>query len=107
MYKGGNMILVFNLKMPGVGSWDGKWSGSKNNYYKVVNCGRGKESNIKAKEILDKERFDYNFGDGWMARIWVTEADAKGAARVRKISSGFCGYDWMVDSIMGNLKISV
>jgi hypothetical protein len=33
--------------------------------------------------------------------------DRKTAAKLRKISSGFCGYDWMVRSIMRDGYIHV
>ena len=71
---------------------------------KVVNF-KGKLNIEKAKTILKKKYYHYNFGDGWSAGINVSEIDAKDAMWFRKNSNGFCGYDWMVDSIVDKLKI--
>lgn len=32
-------------------------------------------------------------------------ADSKEAAKLRKRSAGFCGYDWMVDSLLMDGRI--
>lgn len=93
------MILSFTLSMPNIGSWNGKWSGSNNLYARVVNFGSGKKAEEKAKEILDKGYYHYNFGDGWSAGITVRKVDAKEANKIRRASQGFCGYDWMIRSI--------
>ena len=61
----------------------------------------------KAKAILAKGYFSYNFGDGWRAAIEVTKVEAKEASKLRRQSAGFCGYDWMVESIIDNLDIQV
>lgn len=99
------MILSFTLSMPNVGSWNGKWSGASRLYAKVINFGRTKKAIAKANEILDIKYFHYNFGDGWSAGIKVTEVDAKEAAKIRRKSRGFYGYDWMITSIKDNLSI--
>ena len=31
------MILSFTLSMPNIGSWNGKWTGSKNLYARAIN----------------------------------------------------------------------
>ena len=93
------MILAFELSMPGVSSWNGRWSGEGRNYVKVVNMGRTQKAEAKAREILDKEYYRYSFGDGWAAGVSVKQVDAREAAWLRRKSDGFCGYDWMVDSI--------
>ena len=95
------MIFCFTLSMPGVASWNGKWSGENKLYAKVINFG----TRVRAREILDIGYFHYNFGDGWSAGIKVKEVDAGEAAKIRRKSSGFCGYDWMIDSIRNNLYI--
>lgn len=99
------MILSFVLSMPNVGSWNGHWTGEQDFYAKVVNFGRSKKADEKAKAILDTGYYHYNFGDGWSAGISVKQIDAKEAAKIRKKSKGFCGYDWMVKSIIDNNKI--
>lgn len=84
--------------MPNIGSWNGKWTGSDKKYFV-----------IRKKIGYTKPRKDYyyNFGDGWGANVCIEQVDAKEAAKRRKISSGFCGYEWMIDSIIihGNIRI--
>ena len=99
------MILSFTLSMPNVASWDGKWSGQDRLYVKT-HAFFGKKSAAKADEILDKGYFHYSFGDGWSAGVTVKEVDSQEAARLRKKSDGFCGYDWMVTSIISDMKIA-
>ena len=99
------MILSFSLSMPNVASWDGKWSGESKNYVKVVNLGRGKSNEQRAGEILDTGYFHYAFGDGWTAGVEVKEVDSREVAAIRKKSDGFCGYDWMINSIIREQKI--
>jgi len=101
------MILSFELSMPGVSSWNGKWSGESELYAKTINFGKSQKAEKKAKEILVKGYYGYSFGDGWSAGVSVKQVDAKEAAKIRRKSSGFCGYDWMVDSIRDNGEIKV
>ena len=93
------MILAFTLSMPNIGSWNGKWTGINNLYARVINFGRGKEAEERAKQILGKGYYHYNFGDGWSAGITVKQVDAKEANKIRRASQGFYGYDWMIRSI--------
>lgn len=85
--------------MPNCGSWDGKWSGSS----RIHTCFRsfhGKKGEEKAKSILEKGHFSYNFGDGWRASIEPKHLTPSELRAFRRLSDGFCGYDWMVDSIV-------
>ncbi len=91
-------FLVFALSMPGVASWNGKWSGAGWSYLAVRPAGT-------AGHLAGKS-FGYSFGDGWFASIDVTLADAAGARRARKESVGFCGYEWMIDSILTRGRIA-
>lgn len=93
------MILSFQLSMPNNNSWNGKWTGDDVFYAKVINFGRSKKADKNAESILNKGYFHYNFGDGWAAGIDVKEVDSGEARSIRKKTKGFCGYDWMVDSI--------
>lgn len=93
------MLLKFELNMPGRGSWNGGWTGEDTLYARVVGF-RGKEREELAKKILSGENYFYNFGDGWCAQVNVEHIDSKEAAKVRRKSKGFCGYDWMIDSIV-------
>lgn len=99
------MILCFELSMPNRNSWNGKWSGENDFYAKVVNFGKGKKRNDRAKEVLDKRYFYYSFGDGWAASVSVKKIESKESSKIRRKSKGFCGYDWMIDSIVSNLEI--
>ena len=94
------MLICFELSMPGCNSWDGKWSGEGGYYALVENI-----PNKKAEEILKTAGYRYNFGDGWSAYVSVRQVDSREAAKIRRKSRGFCGYDWMVKSICKNLKI--
>ena len=98
------MILCFRLSMPNNNSWDGKWSG-EDNLYAIVKHFKGKLATAKAQVILDKSYFQHNFRDGWSARVTVKKVDAKEARRIRRLSQGFCGYDWMIDDIIEDLEI--
>lgn len=92
------MILQFKLTMPNRGSWDGKWSGDDDNYVM--------ERNIiahKAKKLLEKGNYRYNWSDGWSANIEVRRIT--GLSKVERTSDGFCGYGWMVDSIIEHGEI--
>lgn len=93
------MILAFTLSMPNCASWDGKWSGEGKKYV-VTRTFNGKAGIAKAEAIRDKGYYHYSWPDGWGAGISVKEVDSRQAAKLRKESQGFCGYDWMVKSIV-------
>jgi len=101
------MILAFELSMPGVASWNGRWSGEGRLYARVVNFGRGKAATERATRIRDTGYFHYSFGDGWRAGVSVRQVTSAEARRIRRKSQGFCGYDWMIDSIRKHLEIRV
>ena len=109
------MILAFKLSMPSNNSWNGKWTGQDKFYVKVRSF-QGKRRIERAEKILNRETplgghperrgyYSYGFGDGWRAGVDVHIIDKSEAARLRRQSDGFCGYDWMVDSIIENLEI--
>lgn len=97
------MLIEFKLSMPNIGSWNGKWTGEGKYYAVIRNFPKSKEE--VAKRILDQGYFYYNFGDGWGASITARQVDSKEASKIRKKSSGFYGYEWMIDSIIKNNKI--
>ena len=88
--------IVFKLSMPSNNSWNNKWSGEGDVYaYKV----KLKNSDFHKLDI--NSSYSYNFGDGWVVRISVQVFDkAKDANLKMKNSKGFCGYEWMIDSIL-------
>ncbi len=93
------MNLVFTLSMPGVASWNGKWSG-EGELYAIVKKFATKKAKLKAQELIKTGYWHHSFGDGWRARISVKEIDSSEARKICKKSRGFCGYDWMVDNIL-------
>lgn len=97
------MILSFTLTMPNVGSWNGKWTG-EGNLYAITRRFTGRDK-VNAEKILEKGSFYYDFGDGWGAAIEVRRVYAQEAVKIRRNSQGFCGYEWMVDSIIHHGKI--
>lgn len=101
------MKLMFVLSMPSNNAWNGRWSGEENLYARIVSLGTSKKSAEKGQSIIDAERFYHSFGDGWLACVMAKEATAKDVQRVKKLSRGFCGYDWMIDSIVAHGDIRI
>lgn len=93
------MILSFTLTMPNRGSWNGGWSG-EGNLYVITKVFRTKKAKEKAEKILKEGYYHYSWSDGWGAGIHVKEVSSSEAARLRKKSKGFGGYNWMVDTII-------
>ena len=85
------MLLAFELTMPGVNSWNGKWTGESRPYVRVLSVGK--------KSMAKPGNYEYDFGDGWRANVSVKTVDSATASKLRKQSCGFCGYDWMIDEI--------
>ena len=96
------MIVCFKLSMPNRGSWNGRWSGEADVYARVFYVGTAKKTIEKYKKIIEEGSYYYNFGDGWGASISVEEITGAEAKKIKKITHGFCGYDWMIDSIIKN-----
>lgn len=108
--------LSFELTMPNVGSWNGKWTGADKKYYIIKKVSdRYFESDIKKlftksdqikPQIGAKANFYYNFGDGWGANVEMQIVTTDEAKKRKKNSKGFAGYDWMVESIIliGEIK---
>lgn len=94
------MTLAFLLSMPHAASWNGKWSG-EGKCYAILR----KFSDNTAERILRNAPYFYRWTDGWCAQIEVRKPDASESRKLRKASEGFCGYDWMVDSILYRGKI--
>jgi len=93
--------IEFRLSMPGVNSWNNRWSGEGRNYSIVR-----KISDKWANKLFDGKEtasWTHHFGDGWSARI--TARVVPTGERLKR-SDGFCGYDWMVSNILayGNTK---
>ena len=86
-------MIVFELTMPNVGSWNGKWTGSKNKYIRIM-----KERDVP-KEYWNKD-FYHRWEDGWTACVSTYKLSSNEARKLEKNSSGFHGYDWMIRSII-------
>ena len=91
------MIICFKLTMPNRASWNGHWSG-ENDVHVITKTDRqiGKK---RCKE-LDGRDFFYRWDDGWCACISCQIIDRKEYMKLRNKNRGFCGYDWMVRSII-------
>lgn len=89
-------ILCFQLSMPSNNSWNGKWTGDDVFYARTRTVTERK----KADQIAEKGYFSYNFGDGWRARVDVRKITAAQRKKIDKNTKGFCGYEWMIDSIL-------
>jgi hypothetical protein len=87
-------MLCFQLNMPNIGSWNGQWTGEKKNFYRI------RKVPIKKQRDLNGRSFYYDFGGGWTASVLVEKIDGKEAAKRRRNTAGFCGYDWMIDEII-------
>jgi|688.fasta_scaffold1206191_1 hypothetical protein len=98
------MLLAFYLDMPQCGSWNGKWSGRQKKYVLVKDF-KTHDQIENAKNILKVGYYNYSWSDGWCAGVTVEEVDAKTAKKIRRESDGFCGYNWMVDTICNYGKI--
>jgi len=83
--------VMFELTMPNVGSWNGQWNG-RDSKYTIAHKLLKKDDN----RIIGKS-FYYNFGDGWGANVEVREAFLR-----EKATNKFCGYEWMIKSILKN-----
>ena len=89
--------------MPNRGSWNGRWSGESTRHLLLRHLSNTK-ANIHKAEKLQGGRY-YRWNDGWGANVNVSLIEGKTAAYWRKQSDGFCGYDWMVDSLLQHGKI--
>lgn len=96
------MLISFELSMPSNNSWDGRWSGQDDVYVVVRRFSKMPE--VDGKQLAGG-RFSYSFGDGWVAAVTVRVVTSAAAAKLRKQSKGFCGYNWMIDSILSYGKI--
>ena len=86
-------MIVFELTMPHAGSWNGKWTGADKRYIRTMY-----ERQVP-RECWNKD-FYYRWDDGWCACVSVKRAKSSEAKKLKMRSSGFCGYDWMVRSII-------
>lgn len=86
-------MIVFELSMPNKGSWNGKWSQEGHLFIRTR-----RECDVPKKYWNDS--FYYHWDDGWTACVTVTRMSANEARKLERKSKGFCGYDWMIQSII-------
>lgn len=104
------MKVSFKLTMPNVGSWNGKWTGADKKYYVIRNVHKTRDRALAAfigGLLGDKTAvsFHYSWNDGWGANVTMQIVDGVEARKRQKMSSGFCGYEWMINSILKYGKI--
>ena len=93
--------FVFKLSMPNVGSWNGRWSGEERNYIVVKTMSDDWKIKLGVSEAKGNSWY-YRWDDGWGASVSCRIAPKN--ERLPK-SDGFCGYEWMIQSIMDYDKI--
>lgn len=86
-------MIVFELSMPSKGSWNGKWSQEGQLFVRTR-----RECDVP-KELWGKSFF-HRWDDGWTACVTLTQMSASEARKLERKSKGFCGYDWMIKSII-------
>lgn len=93
-------MIVFKLTMPRNNSWNGRWSGDDKIH--IIT----KPDKYVPKDRVGKS-YHYDFGDGWCAQIDVIKMNGNSSEyrKLVKNNNGFCGYDWMVGSIISVDKI--
>ena len=92
-------MITFELTMPNRGSWNGHWTGETKRYIRCRSeLGFSKET---IKKLVNKD-YSYSWDDGWTACVSVRKINGRAANRLLKESAGFCGYDWMISSIIRN-----
>ncbi|MCW4048222.1 MAG: hypothetical protein NWE89_00665 [Candidatus Bathyarchaeota archaeon] len=90
--------------MPGRNTWNGAWSGD-GRLFAIIRRYKSQKAEKRARSILERSAYSYSWTDGWRARVTVRQVNFADARRLRRESKGFCGYDWMVDSIESDQKI--
>ena len=86
-------MIVFKLTMPNRNTWNGKWTGDEMIFARV------RKDRDVPKDIIGKSFF-HHWDDGWTACVSVDKMDYREANKLMRKSAGFCGYDWMIESII-------
>lgn len=89
------MAIVFELTMPRKGSWNGKWTGEGENYTRLW------DEREVPKDLWDTKHF-YRWDDGWEACVSVSRMPINEARKITRKSKGFCGYDWMIKTLISD-----
>lgn len=87
--------VEFRLTMPGVGSWNGRWSGESRDFllWRTLT-----DEEMKAAGMENAVgSWRYAWDDGWCAGVSARIME-RGERRAK--SAGFSGYEWMVKNIL-------
>lgn len=98
----GSMHFAFVLSMPSNNSWNGKWTGEDKVYARVKSFSQRSWKEKCAKLV---GYHSYSFGDGWVAAVNIKVVEADEKKKLLKKTAGFCGYDWMIDSLIQHGEI--
>lgn len=79
-------------------------AGTANGLEKKRLYAKSRRNNQVPKEVVGK-KFYYRWDDGWTAYVSVKKVYYREGRKIMRKSSGFCGYDWMIDSIINYGKI--
>lgn len=96
--------LAYKLTMPHANTVSGRWTREKDLHCRVQ---RVREANWDNVKRLVGNTYFYDFSDGWVAQIDVTLVNEKRAKELKRQSTGFCGYEWMIKSILTTNEITV
>lgn len=86
--------ISFELTMPNVGSWNGKWTGAENKYYVIEKISdRYLNSKEYFKTLLERgwDSWYYNFGDGWGQMSGLKSLMPPKPKKERKCQKGLLG----------------
>lgn len=97
--------LLFELTMPNPPTWNGHWKGENDKHTKAIAV--DDKDFAKLPDIIN-QNFYYRWNDGWTALIKVSVTyDYLEKEKFVRGSKGFCGYDWMIKTLMkyGEIRI--
>lgn len=105
------IIVSYELTMPNRGSWNGRWSGETDKFYVIKKYSDrffNKNENFATLKEKKSDSWHYSWNDGWGANVRAEIIDSTESRKRKKISKGFCSYNWMIDSIenIGEIKNS-
>ena len=86
-------MIVLELTFPNRGSWNNKWSGDGEIHCRLI-------PNRKVPNNVIDNDYYYTWDDGWTACVSVRKVNSNESRKINKNNKGFCGYDWMVNSII-------
>ena len=100
--KGEMKHYAFILTIPGRNTWNGKWTGDSRFYAKVKSF---RNEQLYFAKFKDGDNFGYCWDDGWCANVEIKQVTSKEKQQILKNSNGFCGYEWMISSIIKHGEI--